>query len=161
MHTAYIALGGNLGDPESRVRRGIAALAELPQVRLVAASSLYRSAALGLADQPDFINAVAQLAPALAPQTLLAALLAIEKRCGRERSFRNAPRTLDLDLLLYDAQSIDEPGLAVPHPRMHERAFVLAPLVEIAPACVIPGIGLAADCLARCRGQTLTRIGAS
>jgi 2-amino-4-hydroxy-6-hydroxymethyldihydropteridine diphosphokinase len=129
MHTAFIALGSNLGVPEGKVRQGIAALAELPQVQLVAASSLYRSAPVGHTDQPDFVNAVARLSTGLAPQALLAALLAIEQRFGRERSFRNAPRTLDLDLLLYDAQCIDEPRLVVPHPRMHERAFVLAPLV--------------------------------
>ena len=160
MHTAYVALGSNLGDPGSRVRQGIAALAELPQAHLVAASSLYRSAALGHADQPDFVNAVTQLSTGLAPQALLAALLAVEQRFGRERSFRNAPRTLDLDLLLYDAQSIDEAGLVVPHPRMHERAFVLAPLVEIAPACVIPGRGPAADWLARCANQPIVRLAA-
>jgi 2-amino-4-hydroxy-6-hydroxymethyldihydropteridine diphosphokinase len=160
MHIAFIALGGNLADPESKVRQGIAALAELPQTRLVAASSLYRSTALGHADQPDFVNAVAQLSTGLAPQALLTALLAIEQRFGRERSFRNAPRTLDLDLLLYDARSIDEPGLAVPHPRMHERAFVLAPLLEIAPACIIPGRGPAADWLARCANQAIARLAA-
>jgi len=160
MHTAFVALGSNLGDPEKKVRQGIAALAELPQVRLAAASSLYRSAPVGAADQPDFINAVAQLSTGLAPQALLAALLAIEYRFGRERSFRNAPRTLDLDLLLYDAQCIAEPGLAVPHPRMHQRAFVLAPLVEIAPACVIPGIGPAVQWLARCSNQPVVRLAA-
>ena len=160
MHIAFIGLGSNLGDSESKVRQGIAALAELPQTQLAAASSLYRSAALGHADQPDFVNAVAQLSTGLAPQALLAALLAIEQRFGRERSFRNAPRTLDLDLLLYDARSIDEPGLAVPHPRMHERAFVLAPLLEIAPACVIPGRGPAADWLARCANHPAVRLAA-
>ena len=160
MHIAFIALGSNLDNPESKVRLGLAALAGLPQVQLVAASSLYRSAALGHADQPDFVNAVARLSTGLAPRDLLAALLAIERRCGRERSFRNAPRTLDLDLLLYDAQSIAEHGLAVPHPRMHERAFVLAPLVEIAPACVIPGMGPAADWLARCANQPIVRLAA-
>jgi 2-amino-4-hydroxy-6-hydroxymethyldihydropteridine diphosphokinase len=160
MHIAFVALGSNLGDPGSRVRQGIAALAAWPQVQLVAASSLYRSAALGHADQPDFVNAVVQLSTGLAPQPLLAALLAIEQRCGRERSFRNAPRTLDLDLLLYDAQCIAEPGLTVPHPRMHERAFVLAPLLEIAPDCVIPGIGRAADWLSRCVDQAIVRLAA-
>ncbi|TAK65505.1 MAG: 2-amino-4-hydroxy-6-hydroxymethyldihydropteridine diphosphokinase [Betaproteobacteria bacterium] len=160
MHIAFIALGSNLDHPESKVRLGLAALAGLPQVQLVAASSLYRSAAFGHADQPDFINAVARLSTGLAPRALLAALLAIERRCGRERSFRNAPRTLDLDLLLYDAQSIAEPGLAVPHPRMHERAFVLAPLLEIAPACVIPGRGPAADWLARYADQPIVRLAA-
>ena len=160
MHIAFIALGGNLGDPGSSVRQGIAALAELPQSQIASVSSLYRSAALGHADQPDFVNAVAQLSTGLAPQALLAALFAIEQRFGRERSFANAPRTLDLDLLLYDAQTIDEPGLAVPHPRMHQRAFVLAPLLEIAPTCVIPGRGSAADWLARCANQALVRLAA-
>ncbi len=156
--TAFIALGSNLGDPESQVRRGFAALAELPQTRLEAASSLYRSAPVGHADQPDFINAVAKLSTGLAPQALLAALLAVEARFGRERSFANAPRTLDLDLLLYDAATLCEPGLRVPHPRMHQRAFVLAPLVEIAPDCVIPGLGPAANWLARCAGQSVSRL---
>ena len=157
-HTAYVALGSNLGDPEATVRAGLTALAALPQARLVAASSLYRSAPVGNADQPDFVNAVAQLSTTLAPQALLAALLAIELRFGRVRTFRNAPRTLDLDLLLYDAQRIAGPRLTLPHPRMHERAFVLAPLLEIAPACVIPGAGPAADMLARCRDQAIERL---
>lgn len=160
MHTAFVALGSNLDGPETKVRQAIAALAELPQARLVAASSLYRSAPVGYSDQPDFINAVAQLTTTLAPRPLLAALLALEQRFGRKRSFRNAPRALDLDLLLYDAQYIAEAELTVPHPRMHQRAFVLAPLVEIAPACVIPGVGPAADCLARCADQTIVRLAA-
>ena len=160
MHTAFIGLGSNLDHPEAKLRQAIAALAELPQVRLAAVSSLYRSAPVGAADQPDFVNAVAQLSTDLAPRALLAALLALERRFGRERSFRNAPRTLDLDLLLYDAQCIAEPGLAVPHPRMHQRAFVLAPLVEIAPACVIPGIGPAVQWLARCSNQPVVRLAA-
>jgi 2-amino-4-hydroxy-6-hydroxymethyldihydropteridine diphosphokinase len=158
MHIAFIGLGSNLGEPETRVRRGIAALAELSQVQLAAASSLYRTSPVGNADQPDFVNAVAQVSTELTPLSLLAAMLAIEQHHGRERSFRNAPRTLDLDLLLYDADTITAEGLCVPHPRMHERAFVLAPLVEIAPACIIPGQGPAAVWLARCAGQTLTRI---
>ncbi|MBE0621066.1 MAG: 2-amino-4-hydroxy-6-hydroxymethyldihydropteridine diphosphokinase [Burkholderiales bacterium] len=158
MHTAFIALGSNLDDPEEKVHQGIAALAALPHTRLSAASSLYRSAPVGHAEQPDFVNAVAQLATTLAPQDLLAALLAIEKQFGRVRSLRNGPRVLDLDLLLYDAQSIDVPGLAVPHPRMHQRAFVLAPLLELAPACVIPGIGPAADWLAGCADQAIVRL---
>lgn len=158
MHIAFVALGSNLDDPESKVREAIAALAALPQTRLLAASSLYRSAPVGHADQPDFVNAVAQLATVVAPQDLLAALLAIEHDFGRERTFRNAPRTLDLDLLLYGELCINEPGLTVPHPRMQQRAFVLAPLLEIAPGCVIPGIGPAADWLARCTDQALVRL---
>ncbi len=161
MHTAFIALGSNLGDPESKVRQGIAALAELPLARLVAASSLYRSAPLGHTDQPDFVNAVAQLSTALSPESLHAALLENEQRHGRERSFRNAARTLDLDLLLYDMDTIAASGLLVPHPRMHERAFVLTPLLEIAPTCVIPRMGPASDWLARCAGQALPRIAAA
>lgn len=158
LHAAFIGLGSNLDDPGQTVRRAIAALAELTQTRLAVASSLYRSAPVGHAEQPDFVNAVVQLSTGLTPQALLAALLEIEQHFGRERSFRNAPRTLDLDLLLYDAQCMDQPGLSLPHPRMHLRAFVLAPLVEIAPACVIPGLGPAADWLARCRDQSLDKL---
>jgi len=158
MHTAFIALGSNLGDPEKIVREGIAALAKLPQARLVAASSLYRSAPVEAPGQPEFINAVAQIHTGLAPQLLLGTLLAIENRFGRERSFRNAPRTLDLDLPLYDAQRLDEPGLSLPHPRMHLRAFVLAPLLELAPTCIVPGLGPAADWLARCSDQHVLRL---
>ena len=157
-HIAFIGLGSNLGDPQGKVREGFTALADLPQTQLAAESSLYRSVPVGNADQPDFVNAVARLSTDLAPQTLLKSLLSIEQRYGRERSIRNAPRTLDLDLLLYDAERIDEPGLVVPHPRMHERAFVLAPLLEIAPACVIPGKGPAVDWLHRCRGQIVERL---
>ena len=158
MHTAFIALGSNLGGPEAKVRQGIAALAELPQVQLVAASALYRSAAIGHADQPDFVNAVAQLSTELAPQTLLAALLGIERRFGRERSFRNAPRTLDLDLLTYGTLRHHEHGLTVPHPQMHLRAFVLRPLLEIEPGCMIPGVGAAAEALRQCTGQDLEQV---
>ena len=158
MHTAFIGLGSNLDAPESKLRAGLAALAALREGHLAAASSLYRSAPIGYAGQSDFVNAVAQLSTGLAPQALLAALLGIELGLGRERSFRNAPRTLDLDLLLYDADSITEPGLTVPHPRMHERAFVLAPLLEIAPNCIIPGKGPAAHWLARCSSQMVERL---
>ena len=158
MHIAFIGLGSNLNRPESQVRQGLTALSQLRETQLAAASSLYRSAPLGHTEQPDFINAVAQISTGLPPQSLLAALLAIEQCQGRERSFRNAARTLDLDLLLYDADTIAISGLTVPHPRMHERAFVLAPLVEIAPACIIPGMGPASDWLARCAGQAFTRI---
>ena len=161
MHTAFIALGSNLGEPETQLRRAIAELAALPQTRLESVSSLYRSAPVGNADQPDFVNAVARLSTGLAPQALLASLLGIEKRFGRKRSFRNAPRTLDLDLLLYDAASMDEPGLVLPHPRMHERAFVLAPLAEIAPDCEIPGKGRAAALLALCANQCIEKLAAA
>ena len=157
-HVAFIGLGSNLGDPASKLRAGLAALSALPQVRISATSSLYRSAPIGNADQPDFINAVARLTTGLTPRDLLAALLRIESEFGRERAYHNAPRTLDLDLLLYDAETIAESGLRVPHPRMHERAFVLAPLVEIAPECDIPGKGRAAAWLGRCADQTIEKL---
>lgn len=156
--TAYIALGANLEDPAAQVRAGFAALAALPQTRLIARSSLYRSAPVGYADQPDFVNAVAAVQTALAPRALLDALLAIERAHGRVRSFANAPRQLDLDVLLYDELQLHEPGLTVPHPRMHERAFVLLPLAEIAPRCVVPGRGAVADLLRAVDSAGVTRL---
>ena len=149
MTRAFVGIGANLGDPVAQVRAGVAALAALPHTRLVAASSLYRTAPLGFTAQADFVNAAALLESALAPRALLDHLHAIEAAAGRERRFKDAPRTLDLDLLLYGDATIDEPGLALPHPRLHERAFALAPLVELDPDCVIPGHGLARERLAR------------
>jgi 2-amino-4-hydroxy-6-hydroxymethyldihydropteridine diphosphokinase len=155
---AFIGLGSNLADPQAQVRRALQALESLPQTRVLARSSLYRSAPLGYLEQPDFVNAVAQVETALAPRALLEALLALERECGRTREFRNAPRTLDLDLLLYDDWQHHEHGLTVPHPQMHRRAFVLRPLLEIAPECTIPGIGAAAEALRQCDDQQLERI---
>ena len=147
MVAAFVGLGANLGDPIAQVTKAIARLAVLEKSHIVRSSSLYRTAPIGHADQPEFVNAVVLLDTALAPRELLDALLEIERAAGRERSFPNAPRLLDLDLLLYGEQVIDTPGLVVPHPRMHERAFVLVPLVEIAPDAVVPGHGWAADLL--------------
>ncbi|OGA16664.1 MAG: 2-amino-4-hydroxy-6-hydroxymethyldihydropteridine diphosphokinase [Betaproteobacteria bacterium RIFCSPLOWO2_02_FULL_65_20] len=158
MPRAYVGLGANLGDPRSQIRAAFEALANIPATRLAGQSSFYRSAPLGYAGQPDFINAVAQVQTGLAPRALLDALLAIELALGRKRSHANAPRTLDLDLLLYDQMVIDEPGLRVPHPRMHTRAFVLAPLAEIAPEIEIPGQGPIAPLLAACTGQTIEKL---
>lgn len=152
---ATIGLGANLNDPAAQVEYALAELDRLPGTRLLARSSLYASAPVGHVDQPDFINAVAQVETGLAPRALLAALLDIEHRHGRERSFRNAPRTLDLDLLLYGSAHFHEDGLTLPHPRMHERGFVLRPLLEIAPDAVIPGHGRAANWLAACAGQSV------
>ncbi len=156
---AFIGLGANLGDPEAQVRRALAALADLPGTRLVTASSFYRSAPVGVVAQPDFINAVAEIETALGARALLEALLAAERRFGRRRDFPGAPRTLDLDLLLYGDRVIAEPGLVVPHPRMHERAFVLAPLAEIAPDIAIPGKGRAGALLAARTDQKIEKIG--
>ena len=146
---AAIALGSNLEDPEAQVRRGFDEIAALPETRLLARSSLYRTAPVGYRDQPDFVNACALVETALAPRALLDGLLAIERRHGRVREIPNGPRTLDLDIVLYGDRVIHEPGLSVPHPRAHERAFVLEPLLEVWPDAVIPGKGSATECRAR------------
>lgn len=155
---AFIGIGANLGEPQLQIRTALDALVKLPATRLLASSSLYRSAPLGAADQPDYFNAAARIETALAPRRLLDALLDIESRHGRFRSFPNAPRTLDLDLLLYGEQTIDEPGLCVPHPRMHQRRFVLEPLLEIAPDISLPGRGALGGLLAATMGQDVERI---
>ncbi len=158
MARAYIGIGANLGDARRQVRDAIAALGALAGTQLAAASSLYRTAPVGYLDQPDFINAVAAIDTALQPHALLDALHEVEERFGRERSFKDAPRTLDLDVLLYDQRMIDDELLVVPHPRMHERAFVLKPLIEIAPGCVIPQRGPAEAWLARCADQAIEKL---
>jgi 2-amino-4-hydroxy-6-hydroxymethyldihydropteridine diphosphokinase len=135
---AFVGIGANVGDPAAQVQAGLASLAAIPQTRLVAASSLYRTAPLGYTAQADFVNAAALLETGLGARALLGHLQRIEAAAGRERTFKDGPRTLDLDLLLYGGETIAEPGLAVPHPRLHERAFALAPVVELDPACVIP-----------------------
>lgn len=152
---AYVGLGANLDDPATQVEYAFDELSRLPDTFLAARSSLYVSAPVGYDQQPDFINAVAKLETRLSPRALLVALLDIEHRHGRQRTFRNAPRTLDLDLLLYGNARFHEPGLTLPHPRMHERAFVLEPLVEIAPDLDIPGHGSAKAWLALCGSQQI------
>ena len=158
MPQAFVALGANLADPVVQVRTALEALTQLPESRLLRASSLYRSTPVGIHGQPDFINAVAALETSLAPQTLLAALFAIEAQFGRRRDYRHAPRTLDLDLLLYGNETLDTPELQLPHPRMHLRAFVLAPLLEIAPDCAIPGRGSAAAWLPAVSMQPIEKL---
>jgi 2-amino-4-hydroxy-6-hydroxymethyldihydropteridine diphosphokinase len=154
---AFVGLGANLGDARATLTRALAELAALPGVEALQASPLYRTQPVD-AQGPDFINAVAQLRTTLSPLALLAGLQAIEAAHGRERPYRNAPRTLDLDLLLYGEQVIDLPTLAVPHPRMHLRAFVLAPLADLAPDLFIPGRGRVAALLAGLDPQPLSRI---
>ena len=158
MHLAYVALGANLVAPVAQIRAAIEALTRLPESQLLRASSLYRTAPVGIHGQPDFINAVAALETRLAPQALLTCLFEVEAQFGRRRDFYHAPRTLDLDLLLYDEQVIDSPTLKLPHPRLHLRAFVLAPLVEIAPDCRIPGRGRAAAWLPAVSMQIVERL---
>jgi len=152
---AYVALGSNLGNPVQTVEDAIDAMAALRGSLLKAISSLYRTAPVGLKHQPDFINAVVAIDTRLDARKLLDELFSLEARFGRERSVKNAPRTLDLDLLLHDDTVIDDPALTLPHPRMHERAFVLAPLAEIAPDLIIPGRGPVAELLAACAGQRI------
>lgn len=159
---AYVAIGANLGEPATTVHAALKELAQIPGVCRMTSSSLYRTAPIGLRNQPDFINAVAALDipdnETMTPHALLAALFEIEARFGRQRSIPNAPRTLDLDLLLYGNQICHDNVLTLPHPRMHERAFVLAPLLEIAPDCRIPGQGYAADRLAACHDQGIEKL---
>jgi 2-amino-4-hydroxy-6-hydroxymethyldihydropteridine diphosphokinase len=157
-HLAYIGLGSNLEAPDRQVCLAFAALAASPDMELVARSSLYLTAPIGDPHQPDFVNAVAQVRTALAPHDLLDLLLAIERGQGRVRGRANASRTLDLDILLYDDLSHADPKLHVPHPRAHQRAFVLYPLLEIAPDCVIPGRGLARDWLPAVDDQIIARL---
>lgn len=155
---AWIGIGANLGDARANVLDAIDRLARLGGSTLLHTSSLYRTAPIDSGGD-DYINAVACLDTSLAPHDLLAALQNIEQAHGRERPYHNAPRTLDLDLLLVDDQVVASPTLTVPHPRMHERAFVLVPLLEIAPDICIPGHGPARDLAPRVAGQAISRIG--
>ena len=154
---AYVGLGANLGDAAQSLRDAIAMLSSLPQTTLDVASSLYASAPVD-AGGGDFVNAVARLHTSLDAHALLTELQRIEQLFGRERPFRNAPRTLDLDLLLYNIDTINDSVLTVPHPRMQERAFVLLPLLEVAPDIAIPGIGVARDRLASVQGQPIRKM---
>ena len=157
MSLAYVALGANLADPTTQVRAALTALSQLPQSTLQRASSLYRTAPIGIHHQPDFINAVVAIDTPLAALPLLHALLAIEARHGRVRSVPNAPRTLDLDLLMHGDTIMAGAELTLPHPRMHERAFVLLPLLEIAPYVQLPGLGAARSFLSAVAGQAIER----
>ena len=155
---AYIALGSNLENPISQVRQAFDELKQLSGIDLVRQSSLYKSAPVGRLDQPDIINAVALIETRLTPHDLLNALLSIEQQHGRLRESLNAPRTLDLDILMYDDLQCHDEKLTLPHPRMSQRAFVLKPLFEIAPDCHIPGLGHIAPLLVACHEQQLEQI---
>lgn len=154
---AFVALGSNLNSPERQVRRGLQALDEVPYSHVVRASSLYRSAPVGLAgEHPDFVNAVCEMNSKLAPHDLLAELHALERRLGRMRGGIIGSRIIDLDLLLYDNIVTDDALLTLPHPRMHLRAFVLQPLHEIAPDTVVPGHGSVAELLPHVASQEIS-----
>jgi 2-amino-4-hydroxy-6-hydroxymethyldihydropteridine diphosphokinase len=158
MTVAYVGLGANIGDPRRQLEAAIEKLKNLPDTNFVLLSGFYKSAPAGYVNQPDFLNAVARLDTALPAERLLENLQKIEQGQGRERPFANAPRTLDLDLLLYGDQVLVTPGLTLPHPRMHERAFVLQPLLELDPEISIPGKGKAGTLLSACSSQRIERI---
>ena len=138
MRAVYIGLGGNLGDPITTLREALGRIAQLPGVELDGVSSAYESAPVGLEDQPAFVNAAARVLTALPLADLLDGLLGVERRLGRVRTVRYGPRTCDLDILLAGDEVVDEPGLAVPHPRLGERRFALEPLVELEPGLRLP-----------------------
>lgn len=142
---AFIGLGSNLDRPVRQVLTALDELGRVPETRLIRHSPLYRSAPLGPLDQPDYINAVAMLETSLRAEGLLDQLQSLEQRHGRVRSTHWGPRTLDLDILLYGDQRIDSDRLTVPHPQMHERAFVLVPLHDVAPDLVVPDLGLLSE----------------
>jgi len=156
MIAAYVGLGANLGDLRRTLEAALADLADEPGLTLEAVSGAWRSAPVGC-EGPDYLNAVARVRTTLSPLAVLAALQAIELRHGRERPFVNAPRTLDLDLLLYGDESIALDRLVVPHPRLHQRAFVLRPLLELDPALTAPGLGALIAHLPAVADQALTR----
>lgn len=159
-HRALVGVGSNLDAPEQHVRRALAALGGLPDTDVARTSSLYRTAAWGDTDQPDFCNAAAFIATGLAPLALLDALQGLERAAGRRRDGRRwGPRVLDLDMLLYDGLQQETARLTLPHAYMHERAFVLVPALEMDPDLRIPGRGRAADCLARLDRSGIVRLG--
>ncbi len=159
--TAFVALGANMGEVMATLRQARRDIAALPKTQIIASSSIYRTAPQGaVLDQPDFMNAVVQLSTRLSPHDLLAHLLSIEARHGRVRTVCDGPRSLDLDILLYDTIILNDEVLCVPHPRLHQRAFVLVPLLEIAPDICLPGSdrhSLRDDLLA-CRDQPIERV---
>ncbi|HTJ92101.1 MAG TPA: 2-amino-4-hydroxy-6-hydroxymethyldihydropteridine diphosphokinase [Pararobbsia sp.] len=157
MTLAYLGLGANLGDARQTLKDAVVCLAQHAGLTVVAKSSFYRSAPVDAGGE-DYINAVAAIETSLDALRLLALCQAIEHHFGRERPYRNAPRTLDLDILLYGNEIIDTAALAVPHPRLTQRAFVLVPLVELSPEIVIPGLGRAADCVAAVADQRIERV---
>jgi 2-amino-4-hydroxy-6-hydroxymethyldihydropteridine diphosphokinase len=153
-----IGLGANLGDARGALERTLSRLRQHPDLQVIAVSSLWRSAPVD-ASGPDFLNAVLAIDTALAPQAMLMLAQSLESQEGRARPHRNAPRTLDVDLLLAGSLVLDTPLLTLPHPRMHQRAFVLSPLLEVDPLAQIPRLGAAADRAKACAGQRIERLG--
>ena len=158
VQTCFIGLGANIGRTREAIETAISSIDREPGLRVTACSSLYRSAPVD-ARGPDFLNAVIRVESTLAPEDLLAVMQRIEQAAGRERPYRNAPRCLDLDLLLVDGIVLETPILSLPHPRMHLRAFVLRPLIDIEPDQFIPGKGSARKLLNECGEQAIERVG--
>lgn len=158
MTIAYIGIGSNQGEPRAQVLQAFEELARLPGTQLEGRSALYRSAPLKAPGQADYVNAAAGVDTELSAAQLLAALQDLELRHGRERPRRNAPRTLDLDLLLYGDAVFQSEMLTLPHPRIHQRAFVLLPLLDLDPRLEVPGLGTVRELLARCAGQRIARM---
>jgi len=156
--TVYIGLGSNMHDPIRQIQLAYQALDDLNDTSLIKVSSFYATAPVGYVEQAEFINAAVELSTTLSPQDLLRALLEIEVRHDRVREIKNGPRTLDLDILLFNEWRLDDPNLAVPHPRAHKRAFVLHPLHEIAPDLYIPGEGFVKDLLLNVQDQVIRRL---
>jgi 2-amino-4-hydroxy-6-hydroxymethyldihydropteridine diphosphokinase len=156
MSGVFVALGSNIDEPRRQILQAFSELARLPGTRVLHRSGLYRTPPWGETDQPDFVNAVAELETTLEPLALLDALLEIERAAGRIRVQRWGPRVLDLDLLLFGTQRIDLPRLQLPHPRMHERAFVMLPLAEIAPDLRIEPYGRAAEIASKLDSQGIS-----
>ena len=158
MITAYVGLGGNLGDVIHTFHQAKKALETHPHIHALKQASLYQTAPLGYQNQPDFINSVLSFSTELEPHTLLHTLQSIENQFGRQRLFKNAPRTLDLDLLAYGKTIIQSEVLTLPHPEIAHRLFVLMPLLEISPEWSFPNGSLAVDCLPACQSQSVHRI---
>jgi 2-amino-4-hydroxy-6-hydroxymethyldihydropteridine diphosphokinase len=156
-HQAFIALGSNLNNPQAQIEQALHTIANTPKIKLIKASSLYKTVPIGYDNQPDFMNAVAEIETELTPLALLHAMLDIENQHGRERPFPNAPRVLDLDVLLYEDIFINTPELTIPHPRMHLRGFVMLPLAEIAPKINIGNHGYADVVAAKCDNQGVSK----
>ena len=157
MTAAVLGLGGNIGDPQSQLAAAIDLLAKNPGIRIEAVSALYQTPPWGKTDQPAFLNAAVGIETELGPLALLGTILDVERQLGRDRGERWGPRTVDIDILLFGTEAIDEPGLRIPHPRLHERAFALAPLVDVAADVEFGGFS-AAQWLARADKTGLRRI---
>ena len=158
MAAVFLGLGSNLGDKEANIREALERLARHPDVRLKRVSSLYEAAPVGFADQPDFVNAVALIETELGPADLLHIVVSIEDDMGRVRNRHWGPRVIDIDLLLYNNVEIAAPELAIPHPRMMDRAFVMAPLAEIAPDLELPGGRKPGEVLEGLKDQRVRRL---